>query len=267
MGEFELSLTSLLSVALGGVGCYLLLPRGTNSADRFGRIAGGILATISLVLLATHFGKAMPGNVTNEVTFYVLAAVSIVSAVLMIASHNPVLSALWFAMVLLSNSGLYLLQGAQFLSAATIIIYAGAIIVTFLFVIMLAQPQGAAPYDLHSREPLLSCTSGIILAWTLLGTLSYAATSETVPLVARTPGSASNALPSRELISQTMMTQPESVVRPDIGHMTGIGRTLFLEHYVSVEIIGMLLLVAVVGAVLIANRTVEQRMHGKMTNV
>lgn len=267
MHEFELTMTSLMSVALGGVGCYLLLPRGANSADRFGRIVGGILATISLVLLASQFGKAIPGNATNELTFYVLAAVSIGSAVLMIASHNPVLSALWFAMVLLSNSGLYLLQGAEFLSAATIIIYAGAIIVTFLFVIMLAQPQGAAPYDLHSREPLLSCTAGVILAWTLLGTLSHAATSETTPIASRTPGSASNALPSAELIARASNAQPDSVVHPENGHVNDLGRALFLEHYVSVEIIGMLLLVAVVGAVLIANRNIESKLDGKMTNV
>lgn len=265
MGEFDLTLTSLLSVGLGGVGCYLLLPRGSNSADRFGRMLGGVLATISLVIIAFQFGMAIPGNRTNELTFYVLAAVSIASAVLMIASHNPVLSALWFAMVLLSNSGLFLLQGAEFLSAATVIIYAGAIIVTFLFVIMLAQPQGAAPYDLHSREPLLSCTAGVILAWTLLGTLSHAATFEANPN--RSPGSASNALPARGLIDQALAATPDSIINDKIGHVNGLGRTLFLEHYVSVEIIGMLLLVAVVGAVLIANRNIEKRFDGKMSNV
>ena len=163
-------------------------------------------------------------------------------------------SALWFAMVLLSNSGLFLLQGAEFLSAATIIIYAGAIIVTFLFVIMLAQPQGAAPYDLHSREPLLSCTAGIILCWTLLGTLNYATTHEARPFNERPKGASTGALPTPALVSRSMTAQPESIIHPDRGHVDSLGRTLFLDHYVSVEVIGMLLLVAVVGAVLIANR-------------
>ena len=164
MGAFELSFPSLLMIALGGLGIYLVLPRGVRASDRIVHLIGCALSTISLVLIAANFGDVLP-NKTNEATFYILAAVSICSAVLMIASHNPVIAALWFALVLLSNSGLYLLQGAEFLSAATIIIYAGAIIVTFLFVIMLAQPNGAAPYDLHSREPLLSCTAGVILAW------------------------------------------------------------------------------------------------------
>lgn len=253
MEAFHLSLSTLLIVALGGLGCYLLLPRGTNSADRYGRTMGGILATISLVLIAANFGDALP-NKTNELTFYILAGVSICSAVLMIASHNPVISALWFAMVLLSNSGLFLLQGAEFLSAATVIIYAGAIIVTFLFVIMLAQPQGAAPYDLHSREPLLSCTAGVILAWTLLGTLHYATSQESKPLVGRPRDASMAALPSREVVTAGLNAHPESAMHPGRKHVDEIGRTLFLDHYVSVEVIGMLLLVAVVGAVLIANR-------------
>lgn len=253
MGEFELKLSNLIVVVLGGLGVYLLLPRGTNSSDRVARIIGSVLATISLVLLAWNFGDVLP-NKTNELTFYLLAAVSIVSAVLMIASHNPVISALWFALVLLSNSGLYLLQGAEFLSAATIIIYAGAIIVTFLFVIMLAQPNGAAPYDLHSREPLLSCTAGIILTWTLLGTLHYACNDESKPLTSRHPGASSAALPSPSLVAKSLAAQPESIINPNKGHVDSLGRTLFLEHYVAVEVVGMLLLVAVVGAVLIVNR-------------
>jgi NADH-quinone oxidoreductase subunit J len=253
MGEFELSLSTLIVVVLGGLGVYLLLPRGTNASDRVARIAGSVLATIALVLLAGNFGDAMP-NKTNELTFYLLAAVSIISAVLMIASHNPVISALWFALVLLSNSGLYLLQGAEFLSAATIIIYAGAIIVTFLFVIMLAQPNGAAPYDLHSREPLLSCTAGVILAWTLLGTLHYACDFEGTPLNARQAGASSAALPSQALVAKSLTAHPESIIQPGKGHVDSLGRTLFLDHYVAVEVVGMLLLVAVVGAVLIVNR-------------
>lgn len=253
MGEFELSLSSLITVVLGGLGVYLLLPRGTNSTDRVARLVGGVLATIALVLMASRFGSVLPVK-TNEVIFYVLAGVSVVSGVLMITSHNPIISALWFALVLLSNSGLYLLQGAEFLSAATIIIYAGAIIVTFLFVIMLAQPNGAAPYDLHSREPLLSCTAGVILAWTLLGTLNYACTYEAKPLAERPKGSLLVALPSQATVAKSLATHPESIIHANKPHVDSLGRTLFLEHYVAVEVVGMLLLVAVVGAVLIVNR-------------
>ncbi len=62
------------------------------------------------------------------------------------------------------------------------------------------------------------------------------------------------ALPSADLVAKSLAAQPESIIRPDKGHVDSLGRTLFLEHYVAVEVVGMLLLVAVVGAVLIVNR-------------
>jgi NADH:ubiquinone oxidoreductase subunit 6 (subunit J) len=72
-------------------------------------------------------------------------------------------AALSFALVVLSTCGLFLLQAAPFLMAATGIIYAGAIIVTFLFVIMLAQQAGLADADRRSREPFLSVVAGFVL--------------------------------------------------------------------------------------------------------
>ena len=63
--------------------------------------------------------------------------------------------AVWFALSLLGTAGLFLFQGAQFLAVATIVVYAGAILVTFLFVLMLAQPNGRAYYDRVSWEPLV----------------------------------------------------------------------------------------------------------------
>ena len=83
--------------------------------------------------------------------FYVFSLAAIVGGLLTVTSRNPVYSALWFASVVLSTSGLFLLAGAPFLAAGTIIVYAGAIIVTFLFVIMLAQMEGKATYDRAAR--------------------------------------------------------------------------------------------------------------------
>ena len=74
-------------------------------------------------------------------------------ALLTVTSRNPIYSALWFASVVLSTTGLFLLANAPFLAAGTIIVYAGAIIVTFLFVIMLAQMEGKAVYDRAARAP------------------------------------------------------------------------------------------------------------------
>src|SRR5206468_2720771 len=85
-----------------------------------------------------------------------------------ITQRNPARAAFSFALVVLSTCGLFLLQAAPFLMAATIIIYAGAIIVTFLFVIMLAQQTGRTDADDRSREPALACVAGFVLLAALL---------------------------------------------------------------------------------------------------
>ncbi|HVW01316.1 MAG TPA: NADH-quinone oxidoreductase subunit J [Planctomycetaceae bacterium] len=288
-----------MMVALAGLGIYMMLPRGPESDAKSVRITGGVLGALAVAWLAYQFGQQLP-QAYSAICFYVLAAVTVGSAALMISARNPVYSALWFAMVLLSNSGLYLMAGAEFLSAATVIIYAGAIIVTFLFVIMLAQPRGTASYDRFSREPAFSCAAGVILAATLIGTLSYSARAETVPgedkalhpirpnpaLVQRVlrrpiekadeqPAKADEVTPGDEQVAKAEKKQPElptylmplvpakpafegeavnpqgKAVNPQVEQL---GRTMFNDHYVSIEIIGVLLLIAVVGAVAIAAR-------------
>src|SRR5262249_53292424 len=96
------------------------------------------------------------------------SGLAILFAGLMITARNPARSALAFAMVVLSTCGLFLLLAAPFLTAATIIIYAGAIIVTFLFVIMLSQQGGPSNANLRTREPALATAAGSVLLTTLL---------------------------------------------------------------------------------------------------
>ena len=260
---------ALVILAWGAAGVYLMLPRGPASGKRWPRYLGGALATLALVLLIT-LPVPVPTNVpalegTGRTflwpiddqpvetcyTFHFLAFVSLASAVMMITSRNPVYSALWFAMVLLGNSGLFLLQQAEFLAAATIIVYAGAIVVTFLFVIMLAQPSGAARYDHHSREPLLVTLTGLILASVLVGTLHYSARFEDWGT-----GAANSRRPSLDTINDAVDDSGD-YRRIRGQHVAGLGKTLFVDHVVSVEVIGLLLLAAVVGAVLIAGHKVD----------
>ena len=107
-------------------------------------------------------------EIPEAVLFYTFAGLAILFGGMMIAQRNPVHAALSFAMVVLSTCGLFLLQAAPFLMAATIIIYAGAIVVTFLFVIMLAQQAGLSNADQRSREPFLATLAGFILLRALL---------------------------------------------------------------------------------------------------
>jgi NADH:ubiquinone oxidoreductase subunit 6 (subunit J) len=108
------------------------------------------------------------GVSVEAVLFYSFSAIAVVAGVLLVTQTNPARAALSFALVVLATCAMFLLQAAPFLMAATIIIYAGAIIVTFLFVLMLAQQEGRSDADWRSREPLLACIGGFVLLASLL---------------------------------------------------------------------------------------------------
>jgi NADH-quinone oxidoreductase subunit J len=147
----------------GAAAIYLLLPRPQAYPLWWG--AGfGFLALVLAGVLLTPAGLASP----ETILFWSFSVLGIVSGALLVTQHNPARAALAFALVVLSTCGLFLLLAAPFLMAATIIIYAGAIIVTFLFVIMLAQPSGLSDADDRSREPTYATITGFLLLGTLL---------------------------------------------------------------------------------------------------
>jgi NADH:ubiquinone oxidoreductase subunit 6 (subunit J) len=171
----------LLPTVVGLAAVYLLLPR----VRRYPPLWGGVLAGLGLALagwLLIRTDTALP----ETVLFYSFAGIALVSGGLLITLSNPVHAALSFALVVLSTCGLFLLRAAPFLMAATIIIYAGAIIVTFLFVIMLAQQEGFSSADRRSREPFLATVAGFVLLGALLCVLQRTyETGETNPALAK----------------------------------------------------------------------------------
>jgi NADH-quinone oxidoreductase subunit J len=131
----------------------------------------------------------------------------------------------------LGTAGLFMFQGAQFIAVATVVVYAGAILVTFLFVLMLAQPEGRAAYDRTSWESLVSAVTGAVIVTVLSMTL-------TGMLTAGADAPLPSAAASEEL-SDGVLTQ---------AHTARIGAELFGRHLIAVEVAGVLLLVALVGA-------------------
>jgi NADH:ubiquinone oxidoreductase subunit 6 (subunit J) len=156
------------AIVLAAISIFLLLPRGGKRL----RWLGTLLGLVSIGLFG-WYGLSLGGWVPDLV-FYVLAGVTVIAAAATITSRSPVYSAVWFALVLLGTAGLFLYQGAQFLGVATVVVYAGAILVTFLFVLMLAQPGGDAYYDRMSWEPLLSAVAGAVLVGLLTGAVLQA---------------------------------------------------------------------------------------------
>jgi NADH-quinone oxidoreductase subunit J len=153
----------LMPPVLGFVAIYLLLPKVRRAKP----IWGGVLAALALILGAAVLVRT--DTIWQEsILFYAFAGIAVAAGVMMITQSNPVHAALSFALVVLSTCGLFLLLAAPFLMAATIIVYAGAIVVTFLFVIMLAQQEGVSNADQRSREPFLASLAGCVLLAALL---------------------------------------------------------------------------------------------------
>jgi NADH:ubiquinone oxidoreductase subunit 6 (subunit J) len=150
-------------LAAGAGSVYLLLPRPRPYPKRWGTLLGGLALLLAgwYLVRAGAFGA-------ETVLFYAFSAIAVVSGTLLVTQHNPARAALSFTLVVLSTCGLFLLLAAPFLTAATIIIYAGAIVVTFLFVLMLAQQEGRSDADDRSREPLLATLTGFVLLGALL---------------------------------------------------------------------------------------------------
>jgi NADH-quinone oxidoreductase subunit J len=226
----------LLALALMACGVWWLMP-GTV---RLPKIAGLLLAIGGAGWLVAQL-HAASGALEQRILFVAFATAAILAAVLMITNRNPVYSALWFALATLAVCGLFLMQSAPFLAAATVIVYAGAIVVTFVFVIMLAQQSGATVYDQRSRQPLLGTVFGLLLLGALMAMLKTSSAEDLHFTDGQSPVAAANVL-----------SQPAK--GEQLGAMLGLGRSLFGDYLFAVELAGTLLLVATIGAIAIAPR-------------
>ena len=154
---------ALVPLLLGALAIYLLLPRPRP----YPRVYGVLCALASLVTAGVFLLRPM-GFSPEVGLFYAFSALALIGGTLLITQDNAARAALSFVLVVLSTSGLFLLLAAPFLFAATIIVYAGAIIVTFLFVLMLAQQTGCSDADSRSREPALATLTGVLLLGVVL---------------------------------------------------------------------------------------------------
>ena len=227
----------ILPLVLLAAGVWWLMPE----AKRRSKAVGMALALAGTAVLAIRLQNG-DEPLAETILFWAFALAAILFAILMITSRNPVYSALWFALVTLSTCGLFLLRSAPFLAAATVIVYAGAIVVTFVFVIMLAQQSGATVYDQQARQPAVATIAAFLLLGLILGTLK----------LSRADAPAQPADLATGVVAANPLSRPEA--GKSLSTLRGLGRSLFGDYLYAVELAGTLLLIATIGAIAIAPR-------------
>jgi NADH-quinone oxidoreductase subunit J len=174
--------------------------------------------------------------------FYLFAAVAVVASLLVIAQRNPIYSVLLLIASFGALSGLYVLLEAPFVAVTQIIVYAGAIMVLFLFVVMLLNaPHEDTDVDL-SRHPLFRpgpMRFGAVLAAALVAELVWA-------------------------LTRSAAASGDAGVFPAafVSSVRAIGVSLFTDYAFPFEVTSVLILVAMVGAVVLARRETSARSGG-----
>lgn len=234
-------------VGLGAAAVALCLPSDHPDARRI-RLGGTLLGIAALAGLAVYLAQWVGPACDGRGFFVIFAIVAVFSAARVITHPRPVYSALYFVLVVLAVTGLCILAAAEFLGIALVIVYAGAIMVTYVFVIMLAQQSGVADYDRQAREPF----AAVAMGFALIAVATQAmATGSPTPQAA---GAAKTVLTAGVATTQTAATP---VKNDDKGNVRAVGEQLMTTYVVAVEVAGVLLLVAVVGAIAIAQKRIE----------
>jgi NADH-quinone oxidoreductase subunit J len=162
------------------------------------------------------------------IAFSILALVAVVASLFVVGSKNPVISALWLALTLVAVAGIFVVLHAEFLAAVQIIVYAGAILVFFLFVIMLLNLTRLPPGD----PRLFQRWAGLYLALVVLVLIAFAVQV------------------SGGHFGPKGASPPASVAAA--GNTEALAALLYTEYVFPFELASVLLTAAVVGAVVLA---------------
>jgi len=270
-----------IASVFGAIALNLMMPRPGRRLAPLGALIGAAalgglwLALAAKTQLLQNFGEetlGMPG--VAFIYFYVFSAIAIVSAVRVITQRRPVYSALWFVMVVLASAGLFLVLSADFMAFAMVLIYGGAILVTYMFVIMLAtQPDDPSndpageqkAYDKFASEPLWACVAGFLLLAVLLSVFFDHSSMVPNPAVAMESDAEviASTLNDRALTPENsdQLSSSPTHTATRVSNVERIGLDLFQSHPLAIELAGVILLVSLIGAVVIAKTHVEHEFH------
>ncbi|MDI9338107.1 MAG: NADH-quinone oxidoreductase subunit J [Alphaproteobacteria bacterium] len=161
----------------------------------------------------------------QAILFCILAIIAIVAAIMVIIQKNPIKSILWLLVVFFALSAIYFSLNAQFLAIINLIVYAGAIMVLFLFVLMLINFKSLETIQKKYRFVFYA----VVIVCGVLTLLML-------------------------LINQTQSLQKVSILNDsnNVGLIENLGKTLYLDYGVPFELTSILFLTAIIGAVLLS---------------
>ena len=181
------------------------------------------------MLRAGRGGGAATSIMIQVLAFYLFAAVVIASAVFVVLSRNPVHSVLWLILAFFNAAGLMVLVGAEFIAMLLVIVYVGAVAVLFLFVVMMLDIDFAAMRAGFSRNaPLGLAVAAVLLAELLLAVGAYSAGG-----------------------IQLGTPDGSAVQAAEVNNIEALGALLYGRYILLFEIAGIILLVAMIGAIVL----------------
>jgi len=172
--------------------------------------------------------------------FYMFAVITVAAGLMVTLSRNPVHSVLWLILAFLSTSGLFVLLGAEFVAMLLVIVYVGAVAVLFLFVVMMLDIDFAALKGEMARAMPLGLLIGVVLLMQVaigVGVWSVADGAEGL----------------RQAVAPT-----------EIENTRALGMLLYDKYFLLFQLAGLILLVAMIGAILL---TLRHRKDIKRQNV
>jgi len=292
-----------VAIAICGVGVALSVPRRKFHAS----LIGGLVAATGVGVLIVALGGAAlaEGGPLPSPFFHLLAIIALGSCLQVITHRRPVYAALYFILSILSTAGLYILLAAEFMAFALVIIYAGAILITYLFVIMLAsqsrvedEEEGISEYDAVGRGPITATIVSFALLAALTSMLFTGVRAIAPPAaesVARAETVVLERLPGKiekELTREGLMARGETVTgleRTEAGVLAtvegagggsrlvalpedlaptnteGLAFNLLGDYPGTIEIAGVILLMAMLGAVVLARKFAQIDEEAKAT--
>lgn len=169
----------------------------------------------------------------QAIAFYLMAAVTVAAGLCVVSARNPVHSVLWLILAFFSAAGLFVLMGAEFLAMLLVVVYVGAVAVLFLFVVMMLDVDFAALRQGFARYMPL----GLLIAGLLAAEMVIVATT------VATGGAAKGA------------TAPmANGAAADVTNAEAIGRVLYTDYVYFFQAAGLVLLVAMIGAIVLTLR-------------